>query len=384
MNNTLQDQMADRFLRHFFIPLACALSLWVGAVSLAGQTQSPEEEMGQLLKKSKSGEKFTAEDHKRRKELMEILKSRGPNREQTSIGRTPLMDLGTGAYQGKQGGLYPYGKNTPPADHLQAGLKLAGEITPLDVNGKPDKTNGWIVMMSVGMSNTQMEFAEFMSEAQKFPQTNPRLKFLNGAQGGMSANVFIDLDKKQEKSGLNYWNTLEARLHSAEISPKQIQVAWMKQAISGPTLPFPGEPESLRKFLKTALHMLKERYPNLKLVYCSERIYGGYSNTPLAPEPHAYETGFGVKWLIEDQIKGDPALNYDPAKGGAKSPWLAWGPSLWADGIKPRSDGLVWKVEDLSPRDGTHPAAGAKKKVATLLMDFFKNDSTSRSWFLKN
>lgn len=114
-----------------------------------------------------------------------------------------------------------------------------------------------------------MEFTEFMSEAGRDPQKHPRLKFLNGAQGGMSANFFIDLDKKQEKSGLNYWDTLEQKLHDAQISPKQIQVAWMKQAIYGPTLPFPGEPEDLRKFLKTGLHMLKERYPNLKLVYCS-------------------------------------------------------------------------------------------------------------------
>ncbi|MCI0349395.1 MAG: hypothetical protein L0Z53_08215 [Acidobacteriales bacterium] len=35
--------------------------------------------------------------------------------------------------------------------------------------------------------------------------------------------------------------------------------------------------------------------------------------------------------------------------------------------------------------DGTHPAAGgARQKVAQLLLDFFKSDSTARSWFLSS
>jgi len=48
----------------------------------------------------------------------------------------------------------------------------------------------------------------------------------------------------------------------------------------------------------------------------------------LNPEPQAYEEGFPVKWLIGDQIAGKPELNYDPAKGAAQSPWIAWGPSV--------------------------------------------------------
>jgi len=375
--------MNDSWWRSILTAFVWTISFMCLVTCSSLRAQTPDEEMDQLLKKSKSGQKLTQQESKRRKELMEILKARGPNKEQTSIGCTPLMDLGSGTYKGMEGGLYPGGKNAPPEDHLQAGLKLAKEIAPLDANGKPDGQNGLIVMMSVGMSNTQNEFSEFMDVAKKDSQINPRLKLLNGAQGGMAANFFTDLTKKQENSGKNYWDTLADKLINAKIGPKQVQVAWMKQAIAAPTLPFPGEPEALKGFLKTGLNMMKGKYPNLKIVYCSERIYGGYGNTPLTPEPHAYETAFGVKWLIEDQIKGDPQLNHDPSKGEIKSPWLAWGPSLWADGIKPRSDGLVYKVEDLSQKDGTHPAAGAQQKVARLLMDFLKNDATARSWFFK-
>jgi hypothetical protein len=90
-------------------------------------------------------------------------------------------------------------------------------------------------------------------------------------------------------------------------------------------------------------------FPNLKIAYLSSRVYAGYASTPLNPEPHAYETAFAVKWVIAGQIAGQPALNYDPAQKTVRRPWLAWGPYLWADGLKGRQDGLVYRREDLDP-----------------------------------
>jgi hypothetical protein len=90
-----------------------------------------------------------------------------------------------------------------------------------------------------------------------------------------------------------------------------------------------------------------------------------------------------VRWVIRDQINGKPELNCDPARGEVKSPLVLWGPYLWADGVRPRkADGLVWTKQDLSPRDGTHPAIpeGAKK-VAKLLLNFFKTDPYAKRWF---
>jgi hypothetical protein len=66
-----------------------------------------------------------------------------------------------------------------------------------------------------------------------------------------------------------------------------------------------------------------------------------------------------------------------------KAPWLAWGPYLWADGRKPRSDGLIWECTDFIS-DGTHPSDAGRTKVAQLLLSFFKTDSTATIWFLKN
>src|SRR5437867_7908722 len=55
----------------------------------------------------------------------------------TSTGRIPLVDLGTGTYQGFEGGLYMGGVNARPPAHLSAGLQVASQIVPLDTLGHP-------------------------------------------------------------------------------------------------------------------------------------------------------------------------------------------------------------------------------------------------------
>ena len=126
---------------------------------------------------------------------------------------------------------------------------------------------------------------------------------------------------------------------------------------------------------------MRSRFPNLRIAYLGSRIYGGYSSGALNPEPYAYEGAFAARWLIQDQIKGDAALNYDASRGAVKSPLLLWGPYLWGDGMTPRkSDGLVWKREDVVG-DGTHPSEAGRAKVTRLLLDFCKTDPLAKSWF---
>jgi hypothetical protein len=172
---------------------------------------------------------------------------------------------------------------------------------------------------------------------------------------------------------------VKTRLADENVTPAQVQAIWLKEANPQPKEPFPVEARKLAADTLTDIHNLHDKFPNLKLVYLSSRIYGGWAVSPLNPEPHAYEGGFAVKWLIADQIAGKPELNYDPAKGRVAAPWIAWGPYLWADGLKPRKDGLIYMRDDLGP-DGTHPA-GARMKVGRLLINFLETDATSRPWF---
>lgn len=235
----------------------------------------------------------------------------------------PLTDLSGGCYLKHRGGLYPNGANGLSGAHLAAGRAAAAQIAPLDVNGAPSAA-GKYVMISVGMSNTTQEFCNDGAQQRSclFP----------GFMAQAAADAFV----------------LEGQIG---------QIA----------------------------RALKTRYPNLRQLFLSSRIYAGFATTTLNPEPYAYENGFSVKWAVESQIAqaggaaagraGD--LRYDTGI----APWMAWGPYLWAAGTTPRSDGLTWVTSDFAS-DGTHPATSGRQKVATALMTFFKTSPVTNCWFL--
>lgn len=307
----------------------------------------------------------------------------GPKREeQRSVGQKPLTEMtAEDKYKGEDGGLYGGGKNEPPAAHQAAAQKELGALAPLDAQGKPSK-EGKIVLLSIGMSNTFGEFSLFKEKADQDPAKSPDVVLVNGAVGGAGAASWA-------KGAERVWNTVMERLKAADLSPDQVQVAWMKHADPGPS-PDTAPLEYARKLKDwelSILHLLKARFPNLRVCYLSSRIYGGYNTAGIRlvnPEPFAYESAFSVRWLIQDQIKGEAALNYDPKKGPVRAPLLLWGPYLWADGIIPRkSDGLVWERKDLG-QDGVHPSREGGQKVADLLLNFFKKDPGASTWFLKH
>jgi Cu/Ag efflux protein CusF len=290
-----------------------------------------------------------------------------------------LPDLGKDEYQGYKGGLYPGGKNERPDTHEKAGLTLAKQVNPLDADGKPSE-HGQIVMLSVGMSNTSQESDGFRRLLVRDPDCNPHVRFVNGAQGGMTAKAIQDPDDRG--SGTRYWTTVDQRLKDAGVTRAQVQVVWIKEADAGPREGFPKYAKVLQEELGRIVRLLPARFPNVKLVYLSSRIYAGYATTPLNPEPYAYESAFSVKWLIEGQIKGDAELNYDPAKAPIRVPWLSWGPYIWANGTIKGSSGLTYEPGDFG-NDGTHPSASGVEKVAREMLHFFKTDSTTKLWFLR-
>ena len=276
-----------------------------------------------------------------------------------STGLFPLTDLGKGTYKGQQGGLYPGGANTPPKAHQAEGLKRAREIARRETSGK-------VALISIGMSNTTMEFSTFVKAAAD-SAIHPNLAIVDCAQSGRGADV-------TSKSDAPFWQVCLDRLQAAGVEPGQVAVAWVKQAYARPTEPFPAEPKKMQGYLAATVRNLHDKFPNLRIIYCSSRIYAGYANTDLNPEPHAYEGAFAVKWLIAAQIAGDKELSYD------RAPWLAWGPYLWADGVKPRSDRLTWVRSELG-NDGTHPSPAGREKVTKMLLEFFKTDPSARPWF---
>ncbi len=202
-----------------------------------------------------------------------------------STGLTPLTELGTGTHQGFQGGLYAGGSNTIPAAHLAAGLAQAAQVVPRNGTGAPDP-NGWIAMITVGMSNTTHESGPFERQEDVNPNRNARVMIINGAQGGQTA-----LEIKNPAS--LYWTVVDERLAAMHLTPQQVQVAWVKEANAGPPNNFPTHAQDLATDLRGVVQTLRARFPNLRLCYLSSRIYGGYSaQGGLNPEPQAYEKRF--------------------------------------------------------------------------------------------
>lgn len=326
----------------------------------------------QLRERLNRGEKLTTEEqayHDRAAKAAQA--SRGPPPAKPPTGLKPLSDMtAEDRYKEQDGGLYGGGKNEPPQNHLQAALKQAKMIRPLDAEGKSSE-DGKIVLISIGMSNTTQEFSSFVRLASADPEKSSKVVIVDGAQGGQTANVWAN------PRDHNPWDVLDQRLQQAGVTPQQVQVAWVKQALPGPERlgEFPKHAEELKGHMIGLLNKLKEKHPNVRIVYLSSRIYAGYATTKLNPEPYAYESAFAMRWLIQDQIKGEEAL--------ARSPLLVWGPYLWADGEKGRkTDDLVWKPEDLGG-DGTHPSPSGQQKVAELLLKFMKSDPTAKTWFAK-
>ena len=312
----------------------------------------------------------------------------------TDTVKIPLTDLLTNTYYGHVGGLYPGGGNFPPPGHDSVARARRNQVQPLDVNGD-ESPFGKYVLLSIGSSNTAQEWCSagsgppcsswsFMGRAAADPSVNHyTMVIVNGAADGQDAPTWTT------PGSPNFDRIKVGRLAPLGLSENQVQAVWVDLSDPKPTVSLPNDTadaNALLTNLGSVMRALRARYPYLRLVFVSSRMYGGYAKVDLNPEPYAYESGFSVKWLIESQINemaGQPANpragTLDYVKRAA--PLILWGPYLWTAGAVPRSDGLYWLPANFEA-DGTHPSQAGESKVAEKLIEFFKNSPYTRCWFV--
>jgi hypothetical protein len=336
-----------------------------------------------LRQKRNRGEKLTPEEEAYLERAMAARRAgqrpragqaAGPLEPRETTGLVPLTEMSAeDRYKGQDGGLYGEGRNTPPDDFRKLADAELARIEPLDADGKPS-ASGTIGFISISMSNATQEFSTFKQIADADAGKSSRVTIVDCAQGGQAMAEWVD-PKAQP------WQVAMRRLSAAGVSPKQVQVAWIKLANKVPRGELEEHGKKLQSDTLAVIQNAKAKFPNLRVVYLGSRIYGAYTRGSLNPEPYAYESAFVCRWLIQDQVKGDAALNFDAAKGEVQAPLLLWGPYFWGDGTKARTtDGLVWLREDFGG-DGTHPSQSGREKVAKLLLEFYKTDPLARGWF---
>lgn len=287
----------------------------------------------------------------------------------TSTPIVDLMDLGAGTYQGQQGGLYPNGTNTDPDPHHSDGVAIAQSIAAMP---------GPYVMISIGQSASEQAFNQLIEEYNADPERNPSLIVVDGAEGGGTANSWT-------KKSSGFWTQLISySLPSAGVTASQVVAAWVNDVNSQQGATFPGDAQELQANYEAIAQLLLQFFPNIKMMFFSSMNYTGYSQgiTNTLPEPQAFESAFGAKWAIQDQINGNPKLNYNSANGPVLAPWMGWGFYYWGNGLIPRSDGITWSCQDLDS-DGLHPAPPLGHiKIADYLLNWFKTADLSAPWFV--
>ena len=218
------------------------------------------------------------------------------------------------SYKGEDGGLYGGGKNVPPPKHQQAAQRELAQVVPRDSAGKP-AADGKVVLISIGMSNTTQEFSRFKELADQDPAKWSQLVIVDGAQGAQDA-------ERWSTSEMPAWTVLGQRLQQAGVTPAQVQVAWLKQARMGPSRfgEYPKHAEELMGHIRASLLVARQKFPNLRVVYLSSRIYAGYATTGLNPEPYAYEGGLAVRRLILEQVRACGGAELRPGQGRGAGP----------------------------------------------------------------
>ncbi|WP_395730178.1 hypothetical protein [Prosthecobacter sp.] len=358
----------------FRLPFLAAFLL--GGISLFGQTTGSSidwDKARQLYQREQRGGKLSPEEQTYLSKAKEARKGGGgggrpANQRKAPDSLKPLTDMtAEESYEGEDGGLYGKGSNEPPEALQKSAASALAHITPLDAEGKPSDS-GKIALVSISMSNATQEFSFFKGIADKDSRKSDKLTIVDCAQGGQTMAAWAKPEGRP-------WPEAMHRLQRAEISPHQVQVAWVKLANAGPSGTKTEHLATLEADTVKVLHLLKERFPNLRIAYLGSRIYAGYATTGLNPEPYAYEGAFAVRHLIQQQMNGDESLALN------KSPLLLWGPYLWADGEKGRKfDDLKYTKDDFGP-DGTHPSNSGREKIAKQLLEFFATSPLARTWF---
>jgi hypothetical protein len=259
-----------------------------------------------------------------------------------------------------------------PAEHLQAGLRVAQAVRPRDAAGSIDEENGRIVGLVLGHSNTTLYFTALQEHLQAHAdELNDRFALVVGSVAGQQLPEILRLTGP-------VWDKSDRYIQRAGCTRQQVQVLFLHTTFNGPgnpsgigppPPPFPESMQRMQRDVATVLAHCVSLYPNLRMAYLTTDGLRQFSGM----EPHVWREAFGSKWLIESQIRGDEGTQFEDTDGRARRlPWLCWGPYIWDN---------TWDRSYFT--DGVHPAPKAREIFVRKYWAHLAADPVARSWFLK-
>ncbi len=263
-------------------------------------------------------------------------------------------------------GLYPGRKNEIPESHRKAGQQVAAKIRPLNMDGLADEKEGRILGLVLGHSNCSMYFWAMQRQLQTQRRLlHPRFELVNAAVGGQQLPQIVTL-----QGGV--WDRARSLLEDRPgYSRQQVQVLFLHTTYHGagnpgrvPPRPFPENMRQMERDLEKVLAHCVEQFPNLRIAYLTPDGFRHFTNF----EPHVYQEAFALKWLIERQIKGEPATRYEGPD--RRLPWLAWGPYIWDN---------AWDKSYFT--DGVHPTPKALAIFVDKYWQHLCRDPVAEPWF---
>jgi hypothetical protein len=299
----------------------------------------------------------------------------------TSIGLRPLVDMRSETWNGILGGLYPEGSRTLPFEADEAFRDYAFDIRPCNAQGYRDNHNGTLAVVGFGSTDASAAFDVFAMLSVTDTTTSRRIRYVNACAPGLSLS-----DLSRETASM--WDVVRSKVSALGIKPAQVQVAWvMLDELENADTVFPRAAEQLADRLTDFCRALKSVYPAIRVVYFSSRPYSGYVDPTMsslkagAITPRDHIHGWGVKMLIERQVRNEPGYDYLATK--ATIPALLWSSYLWADGENANADGLKWLCSDFEADGYTLSPYGAVK-AGVRLANFFKTDFAARGWYTRS
>ena len=227
-------------------------------------------------------------------------------------------------------------------------------------NGIPTVTasNNKIIIIAISMSNGFQEFSRFIELYKNHPDVSNQIELINCAVGGSALERWLTED--------SLWEKCKGKIDDLSA----VKVVWAKDAnqdtAHGRTLPDPAaDYYDLIDNIGAISQRIGDEFPSVQAIFHSSRIWGGYvtgEKQAARGEPISYEGGYAINAVIEKYKQGQlPG-----------SPWVGWGPYIWANGETPNGSGIFWTLNDF--QDGgvnQHPSVNGATKVADALQNFF-------------